>query len=211
MPTIDPYWIRTDDVGDGSELARFDGVWLVPGSPNASFEGMLTAAHVARTAGVPVLGTCGGFQHALIEIARNVAGLHGATHAEYNGDIEKALIVPLECALLGEEAEVDVMAGTRAAEILGAGPRTERFFCSYGVDDGYRRRLEQAGVVFSGSDPTGAIRLFELPALPFFVCSLFQPELASDPTMIHPLITAFTDAAARRAAISPTTASTHGS
>ncbi|TQS44007.1 hypothetical protein [Cryptosporangium phraense] len=95
-------------------------------------------------------------------------------------------------------AEVDVVAGTRAAEILGAGRRTERFFCSYGLDDRFRARLEAAGLVFSAADDQGTSRMVELPGHPFFLASLFQPELSSDVSWVHPLIRAFADAAAEQ-------------
>lgn len=198
--TVDPYWIASGDVRDVPGLASFDGIWLVPGSPYADQAGALHAVEVARTAGVPFLGTCGGFQHAVLEFARTVCGLH-VDHGEQHLDPEADLvIVPLTCSLVGEEATVDVRPGTRAAAVLGAGPRTERFFCAYGLDDRHRPRLEEAGLVFPAADPDGAVRMLELPGHPFFLASLFQPELSSDATWVHPLIRAFAAAAADRAA-----------
>jgi CTP synthase (UTP-ammonia lyase) len=199
---VDPYWIASTQVADVPALADFDGIWLVPGSPYLDRDGVLHAAEVARTRGVPLLGTCGGFQHAVLEYARGVLGLP-VGHAEYPDDPAEALIVPLACSLVGEEAEVDVAAGTAAATILGVGRRVERYFCSYGLQERFRVPLEEAGLVFSATDPTGAVRMLELPDHPFYLGSLFQPELSSDRTWVHPLIRAFAAAAVRHAAERP--------
>jgi CTP synthase (UTP-ammonia lyase) len=200
---VDPYWIASTEVADVPGLADFDGIWLAPGSPYADRDGVLHAAEVARTRGVPLLGTCGGFQHAVLEFARGALGL-ALGHAEYpQSDDVEALIVPLTCSLVGEEGEVDVVPGTAAAAILGAGRRVERYFCSYGLAERFRAPLEQAGLVFSATDPDGAVRMLELPGHPFFLGSLFQPELSSDRTWVHPLIRAFAAAAVRRAADRP--------
>src|SRR4051794_14640304 len=77
---LDPYWIETADVAD-TDLRGFDGVWLLPGSPYVSVDGALAAVRFARDADVPFLGTCGGFQHMVLEFAWNVCGL-SADHAE---------------------------------------------------------------------------------------------------------------------------------
>ncbi len=84
-----------------------------------------------------------------------------------------------------------VVAGTRAAEILGTAPRTERYFCSYGLDQRYLNALRAGGLVVAGRDESGEVRLAELPQLRFFMGSLFQPELSSTRAWIHPLIAAF--------------------
>jgi CTP synthase (UTP-ammonia lyase) len=192
---IDPYWIGSEQVAALPDLAGFDGIWVVPGSPYADRDGALAAIRTARTGQVPFLGTCGGFQHAVLEYARSVLGLD-VDHAEDPfGAAAGPIIVPLECSLRGEEAEVDVLPDTRAAGILGAGPRIERFFCAYGLDERFRASLADAGLVFSAADGTGAVRMLELPGHPFYLASLFQPELSSDASWVHPLIRAFAAAA----------------
>ena len=82
-------------------------------------------------------------------------------------------------------------AGTRAAEVLGTAPRTERYFCSYGLDPRFEDTLAAAGLVVSGRDDEGEARLAELPGHPFYVGALFQPELSSTRAWVHPLIGAF--------------------
>ncbi|HMK96269.1 MAG TPA: hypothetical protein VK425_01920 [Acidimicrobiales bacterium] len=188
---VEVYWLHSTAVTSPLDVARFDGVWVVPGSPYESMSGVLTAIEGARLAGVPLLGTCGGFQHILIEFARNVCGLVDVAHAEVGPGADKQLIVPLACSLLGEEAVVVVAPGTKAAQAIGAGPVTERYFCRYGLDQAYIAPLESAGLVFSGRDEAGDPRLVELPGHPFYLGSLFQPELSSGPGWAHPLIIAF--------------------
>jgi CTP synthase (UTP-ammonia lyase) len=203
---VDPYWIASEDVTGIPDLAGFDGIWVVPGSPYADPAGVLSAIRTARVAGVPLLGTCAGFQHMVLEYARNVLALD-VDHAEQpTGTAAGSIIVPLACSLVGEESEVDVVAGTRAAGILGAGSRIERFFCSYGLDERYRAALMEGGLTFSATDSAGALRMIELRSHPFYIGALFQPELSSDASWVHPLIRAFVAAAQDRRAHALTSA-----
>jgi CTP synthase (UTP-ammonia lyase) len=196
---IEPYWVASPAIESPDDVAGFDGIWVVPGSPYDSMEGVLIAIETARTRGIPLFGTCGGFQHILLEFARNVCGLRNVTHAEVEPGAADLLVVELECSLFGEEAEVVIADGTRAAEVMGAGPSTERYFCRYGLDRSYEETLTSLGLVISGRDPSGEARVVELPGHPFLVGTLFQPELSSDATWIHPLIGAFCGAIRDRA------------
>jgi CTP synthase (UTP-ammonia lyase) len=196
---LDPYWISTSDVGD-CDLSGFDAIWLMPGSPYVSADGAFAAARTARSRCIPFLGTCGGFQHALIEYARDVCGLAGVENAEVAPDAAEQLIVPLECSLKGHEEAVMVVPGTLAAKIAGAGRRTERYHCSYGLNPAYLDALADGGLRFSGFDDGGRVRIAELPGHPFFLCTLFQPELHGDGTQPHPIIRAFATAAVERVA-----------
>src|SRR5215475_4955398 len=78
---LDPYWVASTEAHHG--LEGFDGIWIVPGSPYASPEGAIAAARTAREQRIPFLGTCGGFQHAIVMLARDLAGIDDAVHAEY--------------------------------------------------------------------------------------------------------------------------------
>jgi CTP synthase (UTP-ammonia lyase) len=98
-----------------------------------------------------------------------------------------------------------IVPGTIAAEAMGPGPTTERYFCRYGLNADYAEILERHGMVFSGRDTSGEVRVAELPGHPFCVTSLFQPELSSDPTWVHPLIAAFAGAV-RAHALTPAAA-----
>ena len=196
---LDPYWIATPDVA-ACDLGRFDAVWLAPGSPYESPDGAVAAVRTAREGRIPFLGTCGGFQYALLEFARNVCGLPAVENAEVTPYAGEQLIVPLECSLKGHEEAVMIVPGTRAAQISGPGRRTERYHCDYGLNAAYLDRLSEGGLRFSGFDDGGRVRIAELPGHPFFVGTLFQPELHGDGSQPHPIIVALAAAAAEHAA-----------
>ena len=200
---LDAYWIATPDVA-ACDLGRFDAIWLVPGSPYESADGAIAAVRTARERRIPFLGTCGGFQYALLEFARNVCGLSALENAEVAPDADEHLIVELACSLKGHEEAVMIVPGTRAAEISGPGRRTERYHCDYGLNAAYLERLSQAGLAFSGFDDSGQVRIAELPGHPFFVGTLFQPELHGDGTQPHPIIVAMAAAASKHATATAT-------
>ena len=187
---LDAYWISTDEV-DEQTIAGFDGVWLLPGSPYRSEAGAVTAVRTARERGIPFLGTCGGFQHALLEYARDVCGMATAQHGENNPLSEDLLIVPLACSLAGHEAAVRVEPDSLAGRALGTTRTVERYFCAYGLDPGRLDALRAGGMRFTGVDEEGEVRVAELPEHPFFLATLFQPELAGDGTRAHPIVRAF--------------------
>ncbi|GAO10473.1 putative CTP synthase family protein [Streptomyces lydicamycinicus] len=192
---LDAYWIPTQDAGQSMD--GFDAVWVLPGSPYRSESGVLAAIRAAREGGIPFLGTCGGFQHALLEFARNVCGVPGAGHAENAPETadEDAVIVPLACSLVGHEGIVKVASGSRAAQLLGADRTPARYHCNYGPNPDYLDVLRAHGLTFTGTDESGDLRIAELPAHPFFLATLFQPELDGDGTRAHPLVTGLASAA----------------
>lgn len=197
---VDPYWIPSEDAEDPAILERFDGIWVVPGSPYRSPEGAIAAARFARERGVPFLGTCGGFQHAVLMLARDLCGIAGAAHAEY-GPGGEPVVVALECSLAGHEGGIRYEPGSLIGDIMGAERSVERYHCAYGLDRAYVDRLAAGGVRFSARDDTGDVRVLELPDHPFFLGTLFQPELAGDGTRAHPVIRAFATACAARAVL----------
>lgn len=192
---LDAYWIPTDEV-DPATLSGFDGIWVVPGSPYRSLDGAVAAIHAARTGDIPFLGTCGGCQHAVLEYARNVCGLHGAEHAEYTPDTDQPLIAPLACSLVGHEAAVNLAPGSLAERVLGTERTVERYHCAYGLNSSYLDVLIQHGLRVSGLDDGGEVRAVELPDHPFFLATLFQPELAGATPRPHRIIRAFAAAVA---------------
>lgn len=200
---LDACWIPTaaaEAEAAAGTLAGFDAVWVLPGSPYASEAGALAAVRVAREEGVPFLGTCGGFQHALLEYARHVCGLAGAAHAENDPGAEDPLIAPLACSLAGHEALVRAEPGSLAESALGAERSTERYHCHYGPAPRHLPVLAAHGLRLSGHDEDGAVRMAELPGHPFFLATLFQPELAGDGSRPHPVVRALAVAAVARAA-----------
>jgi CTP synthase (UTP-ammonia lyase) len=197
---LDPYWIPSEEAGADGALDGFDGIWIVPGSPYRDPEGAIAAARTARERGIPFLGTCGGFQHAAVMLARDLAGIPDAAHAEYDGPGEP-VVVALECSLVGHEGAIHYTPGSRIAAIMGVERSLERYHCSYGIDQPYIERLEAHGVRFTARDDAGDVRAMELPGHPFFLGTLFQPELAGDGTRAHPIVRAFAAACLDRVAV----------
>lgn len=196
---LDAYWIPTSEADDADTLRGFDAVWLVPGSPYHSEAGAVAAVRIVRESGIPFLGTCGGFQHAMLEFARNVCGLPSARHTEYGPGAGDAFIVELSCSLAGHEAAVNLTPGSLVEQLVGTSRTIERYHCNYGMAPEYLDLLRAHGMRFSGVDDAGEVRVAELPDHPFFLITLFQPELAGDGTSAHPIIRGFAQAAANRA------------
>lgn len=197
---LDAYWISSEDAGAEGAVSGFDAVWVLPGSPYRSEAGVLSAIRTARVEGIPFLGTCGGFQHALLEYAREVCGLANAAHAENDPDAEDLLIEPLSCSLVGHEGVVVVEPGSLAQTVIGSERTVERYFCAYGPTR-HLDTLRAHGLRFSGHDEDGHVRIAELPGHPFFLASLFQPELSGDGSRPHPMVRALARAAVAHAAL----------
>ena len=170
--------------------------------------GRLAAIRFARESRRPFLGTCGGFQHAAIEFARNVAGLPSADHAETNPAADDLVVKPLTCSLVETLGRIHFSPGSRLREIYAADSAEEGYHCSYGVNPAYRPRLERAGLRFTAFASVGdcgsaanldEIRGVELPPdrHPFFIATLFQPERAALCGQTPPIVRAFVAAAAR--------------
>src|SRR4029079_14164917 len=118
-------------------LARYAGLLIAPGSPYRSMAGALAAIRYAREQGVPLLGTCGGFQHIVVEFVRNVCGVADADHAETSPGAPRLAVTALQCSLAGQTHSVHVVAGTRAAAIYAIDEVREPFFCNYGLNREY--------------------------------------------------------------------------
>jgi CTP synthase (UTP-ammonia lyase) len=201
---VEVMWVSTADiVGDGVDampLDGFDGLLIAPGSPYRSLDGALTAIEHARTKGVPLLGTCGGFQHVVLELARNVLGLADAHHAEYDPDASTLFVTPLSCSLAGQTMAVDIRPDSRAGEAYGTTSADERYYCNFGLAPERVDDLVAAGLRVTGTDEHGEVRIVELPGQPFYVATLFVPQTSSTPVRPHPLVTAFVAAAAEQPA-----------
>jgi CTP synthase (UTP-ammonia lyase) len=190
-------WVATRDVSDAPrDLAAFSAVWLVPASPYENTAGALDAVRWAREGRRPFLGTCGGFQHALLEIARDVAGIADADHAETNPGGNTLLVVPLSCSHVEKIGHVQFAQGSLLGSAYGGAASDEGYRCNYGFNPAYRTAMEAAGLRFTALDDDGEIRGAELPAHPFFAGVLFQPERAALLGTTPPLVVAFVTAAA---------------
>ena len=189
-------WLRTDGfsgpVAEG--LKGYDGIWLVPASPYADGEAAMAAARFARENGIPFLGTCGGYQHALIEFFRSVIGLVQADSQENDPDALELVVRPLTCALVEVTGEIHLVPGSRMAEIYGSPTAREGYRCSFGFNSDYAGMLEGTGMTISAHDTDGDPRAFDLAGHPFFHGTGYQPERAALEGRNHPLVKAFLSA-----------------
>ncbi len=205
-------WIASDDaeglLAEG-RLRDLDGIVIPGGFGFRGIEGKITAAGFAREHAVPFLGLCLGMQCAVIEFARDACGLAGANSSEFASDTPYPVI-----DLMDEQRRVVDMGGTMR---LGSYPAKlkpgsivqraygqeviyERHRHRYEVNNKYRARLEEAGLVCSGTSPDDRLVEFvELPDHPFFVATQAHPEFKSRPDRPHPLFAAFVQAARDRA------------
>lgn len=194
---VEVRWLATDLLADaGTDRALdADALWCAPGSPYKSLDGALRAIRFARESDVPFLGTCGGFQHVVLEYARNVLGFEDAQHAEYDPYASELFVTELSCSLVGRRMEVRLAAGSRAAGFYERTETEEEYYCNFGLNPQHRELLHDGGLRVVGTDQDGEARILELPELRFFVATLFVPQLRSSPTSPHPLITGYLRAA----------------
>ncbi len=211
---VEIVWVTSDDCTTehvNAVLGDVDGV-LVPGGFGVrGIEGKIDAVRWAREHGVPVLGICLGLQCMTIEVARHLGGLAGANSAEFDEATPHPVIATMadQRDVVAGERDMGgtmrlglypckLLSGTQAAHAYGEAYVDERHRHRYEVNNVYRRQLEDAGLVFSGTSPDG--RLVEIVELPrdvhrFFVGAQFHPEFRSRPTRAHPLFVAFVAAA----------------
>ena len=195
---VETRWIASDAV-DEAALGACAALWCVPGSPYVDMDGALRAIRRARERDLPFLGSCGGFQHAVIEWARDVVGLAEADHAESNPAAAMPLVAPLACALVGARGVVRFVPGSRLRAIYGSDEAEEGYHCSYGLNPSLQERIFGRALKVAARDVEGQVRAVELDGHRFFVATLFQPELSALAGRTHPLVTAFVRAAARSA------------
>ena len=188
------------------QLFTYDALWCVPASPYVSMDGALRGIRFAREHEYPFLGTCGGFQHTVIEYARNVLGLKEADHAESNPTAIMPIMVPLTCSLMDTQGTIQLLPNTRISKIYGSSETVERYFCNFGLNPNFKSLFEQSEMQITGVDDNGEARVIELAHHPFFIGTLFQPELSAFTVVAHPLIMAFLQAIdeSARARASPT-------
>ena len=195
-PPADWAWVHTSTlVGDAAaSLEMFDGVWCVPASPYANTDGALDAIRLARERPIPFLGTCGGFQHALLEYAGAVWGVSAPAHAELDPSAVDPVIAPLTCGLVEESGAIRFEPGSRLRAMHGRDDAVEGYHCRYGLNPAYAARLADGPLRVAARDLAGDVRAVELDAHPFFLATLYQPERSGLAGQRHPLIAAFVDA-----------------
>ena len=193
-----------------AELEEVDGVLIPGGFGSRGWEGKILACRVAREHGIPYLGICLGMHVAVSEFARHVVGFAGANSTEMDPETPYPVIdlLPEQKEIedlggtmrLGAQA-VELAEGTRVRESYGEAIVHERHRHRYEVNNHFRERLVEAGLVVSGTFQEGRlVEIIELPDHPWFVASQFHPEFKSRPTRPAPLFREFVGAALGRAA-----------
>jgi len=210
---VDIEYIDAEEIGvRGAQtlLSEFAAV-LVPGGFGArGSEGKIEAIRYARENNVPFLGICLGMQMAVVEYARNVAGIKDAVSGEFDDKgankvidlmLDQQEVVDMGGTMRLGAYECQLIPDTMASKIYGASVISERHRHRYEFNNAYRETLTEAGLLFGGLSPDGRlVEMVELPQAqhPFFVACQFHPEFRSRPTHPHPLFSAFLGAAVER-------------
>src|SRR5262245_35946250 len=186
-------WLPTPLLAHDSDrqLRRFDALWCAPGSPYQSMDGALQGIRFAREQGWPFIGTCGGFQHVVLEYARNVLGFTDAAHAESDPDASILFVSALACSLVGKTMQVHLDPSSHVFRMYGRAVVQEQYYCQFGLNPDYQATIHEGGLRVVGVDDDGEARVVELSDHPFFMATLFVPPLSSTPEQPHPLIMAY--------------------
>ncbi|HEY1202350.1 MAG TPA: hypothetical protein VGE79_15280 [Niastella sp.] len=190
-------WVATERIGPEFDtiISSYNGFLIAPGSPYKSMTGVLKIIEYARTHQIPTLGTCGGFQHMIIEFARNVLNITDAEHAETNPYASKLVINPLTCSLKGQALEIEIIQkDSLVYSIFNTSTFTENYYCNFGLNPEYQQQIHQAGFNMVASDKHKEARIVELKGHPFFIGTLFVPQVNSSFEKPHPIVTALLSA-----------------
>ncbi len=209
---VNIHYIESQDIEDKGAgcLNGMDGIVVPGGFGDRGIEGKVTAVQYARENNVPYLGICLGLQVAIIEAARNLAGLEGAHSTEFVRGTPHPVVALItewetdagERERRSEDSElggtmrlgaqkVSLVDGSLAATVYGKHEIYERHRHRYEVNNNYRDSLEKAGISFSGLSVDDLVEVIEIPEHPWFVASQFHPEFTSNPRDGHPLFTGF--------------------
>ena len=195
-------WIATpalDGADAESLLAEADALWASPGSPYLSIEGALKGIRFARERGWPLLGTCAGFQHIVLEYARNVMGIADAAHQEYEPDAPTLLLTALVCPVATQVLKINLRPDSFPARVYGTTEIEEYYYCQFGINPDFQRAVDEAGLTVVGTDQDGEPRVLQLPHHRFYLATLFVPGASCTEGVVemkgaHPLVKAFLQA-----------------
>jgi CTP synthase len=194
-------------------LEKVNGILVPGGFGERGSEGKIAAANFARTRKVPYFGICFGMQMAVLEAARNMAGIRDATSSEFglsgtpvvglmtewvDGEMleKRGVSSDLGGTMRLGAFEAYLKQGSRAEDIYGTRVISERHRHRYEVNMDYRAQLEAKGLIFSGVSPDGVLpEIVEIPDHPWYIGVQFHPELKSRPFAPHPLFASFIEAA----------------
>ncbi len=189
-------WLPTASSDNNvQELQTYHGIWCAPGSPYISMNGALNAIQFAREHNYPFLGTCGGFQHAVIEFGRNVLHIPALEALDFNPYDENEYITALSCSLVGQTRHITIDQDSILYNIYPSVQITEKYNCSFGLNKSFQKLLNENGFHVIGIDEKEDARIMTLSSNTFFIASLFQPQLSSTYETPHPLINEYLKAA----------------
>ncbi len=180
-------WLPTESVTSPAIFKNFDAIWVVPGSPYKSDRGAYSAITYARENNVPFLGSCGGFQYAVVEYARNVMGWTDAIHAETDSE-GRVVISPLSCSLVEKTGDIIFAPNSVIAKAYGRLETHEGYHCNFGVNAEFVAELKAFPLQITAWDREEDTRGIELPDHKYFVATLFQSERAALRKEISPLV-----------------------
>lgn len=187
-------WVSTEYVETNFDLVldKYQGFWIAPGSPYKSMKGAVDLIEYARNNHIPTLGTCGGFQHMVIEFARNVLHIDDAEHAEYDPYSSKLVVNPLSCDLKGEPLQIELIdKNSKVYSIYNSNTIKEKYYCNFGLNPEYQDDFDKNGFKIVGTDKHKEARIVELQDHPFFIATLFVPQDNSSFEHPHKLVTSF--------------------
>ena len=204
-------WIQTDRIKNNKTAKKafsdINGILILPGFGSRGAEGKIRSSKYARENKIPFLGICLGLQCAVIDFARNVAGLKNANSTEFDKktkypvidlmESQKAVKIKGGTMRLGAY-DCEIKPGTRAYAAYRKKKISERHRHRYEVNNRYRNRLEKSGLIFSGiNSDLGVVETIEIKGHPWFVAGQFHPELKSRINRAHPLFREFIKASAK--------------
>jgi CTP synthase len=212
---VNIHFVESTDLEDQGldRLRDMDGIVVPGGFGDRGIEGKIETVRLARENGIPYLGICLGMQVAVIEAARNLAGLEGAMSTEFDRSTPHPVVALItewqdesgEVEQRDEQSDlggtmrlgaqpINLVEGSLAATMYGATTIEERHRHRYEVNNNYRARLEEAGLRFSGLSVDDLVEVVEIPDHPWFLASQFHPEFTSNPRDGHPLFKGFISA-----------------
>lgn len=194
-------WTPTKSIGDvAADLISYNAVWCTPcPRPYENPEGVIRVIQWAREKQVAFLGTCAGFQFALIEYSRNVLRATNTAHAEMDPAAPDPLIAPLVCSLVGTEGDVNLVPGSILHKSYGTLAIKEPYRCSYALNRNRYACMFGGDLQITARDPAGDVRGIELSGHPFFVGTLFQPEQRALKGVLPPIVRELIRRASERA------------
>ncbi len=189
--SIDACWVENDQIVE-LDLHQIDGFFIAPGAPDEPHNHIVQAITFARENKIPLIATCGGFQRVVVEFLQQKIGYSGAlSYQELDPNAQDPLFIQMSCQIQPEFHSVHIIANTRTEECYQKEQSFESFYCRFGVNPLYWPILNPHSIVIAGLDEKAIPRVIELNDHPFFIATLYVPQVLSSPGQPHPLLTGF--------------------